>query len=102
MATKVSRQAEQKEDLERYKATGTWQIDHRFALQCFDSSFQFINTESPLLHRTPPQKSESSYYNGQDQQHQISHETPKSLKGFSRASRARDTSLRSVVPDLLR
>src|SRR5437660_11861620 len=71
-------------------------------LQCFDSLFQFINTESPPLYRTPPQKSESSYYNGQDRQHQISHETPKSLKGFSRASRARDTSLRSVVPDLLR
>jgi hypothetical protein len=41
-----------------------------FALQCFDSSFQFINTESPPLHRTPPQKSENSYYNGQDRQHQ--------------------------------
>jgi hypothetical protein len=41
-----------------------------FALQCFNSSFQFINTESPPLHRTPPQKSENSYYNGQDRQHQ--------------------------------
>jgi len=39
-------------------------------LQCFDSSFQFINTESPPLYRTPPQKSENSYYNGQDRQHQ--------------------------------
>ncbi len=64
-----------------------------FALQCFDSSFHFVNTESPPLHRTPPQNSESSYYNGQHQQQQISHETPKSLKGFSRASRVRDTGL---------
>jgi hypothetical protein len=37
-----------------------------FALQCFDSSFQFINPESPPLYRAPPQKSENSYYNGQD------------------------------------
>jgi hypothetical protein len=49
---------------------GSWQVEQRsaFALQCFDSSFQFINTESQPLYRTPPQKSESSYYNGQDHQ----------------------------------
>jgi hypothetical protein len=41
-----------------------------FALQCFNSSFQLINTESPPLNRTPPQKSENSHYNGQDRQHQ--------------------------------
>src|SRR5258705_12926275 len=41
-----------------------------FALQCFNSPFQFINTESPPLDRTPPQKSENSYYNGQDRQRQ--------------------------------
>ena len=38
-------------------------------LQCFNSSFQFINSESPPLDRTPPQKRENSYYNGQDRQH---------------------------------
>jgi hypothetical protein len=42
------------------------------ALQCFNSSFQFINTKSPPLHRTPPQKSENSCYNGQDRQYQSS------------------------------
>jgi hypothetical protein len=41
-----------------------------FALQCFNSSFQFINTESPPLYRTPPQEGENSYYNNQDRQHQ--------------------------------
>ena len=39
-------------------------------LQCFNSSFQFINTESPPLYRTPPQEGENSYYNNQDRQHQ--------------------------------
>jgi hypothetical protein len=41
-----------------------------FALQCFNSSFKFINAESPPLHRAPPQKSENSYYDSQDRQHQ--------------------------------
>jgi hypothetical protein len=35
------------------------------ALQCFNSSFQFIKTKSPPLYRTPPQKSENSCYNSQ-------------------------------------
>jgi hypothetical protein len=32
--------------------------------------FQFINTESPPLYRTPPQKSDNSQDNGHDWQHQ--------------------------------
>jgi hypothetical protein len=42
------------------------------ALQCFNSSFQFINTKSPPLYRTPPQKSENSCYNCQDPLYQSS------------------------------